>query len=64
MGNQTSAASGESTAASLAPPPFPPPTALENLGQENAGCEDKNPGTFEELHKRCKGMYLFCGIVS
>ena len=59
MGN-VHAASGQSTFSSGPPPPppltAPPPTSVETSDKILPTPPLENPGTFEELHKKCKGM--------
>lgn len=60
---------GNVLAASAPPPPPPPPPAsglLPNLGKQDSaaglypttevGDQLENPGTIEDLHKKCKGI--------
>lgn len=51
---------GNVFASSLAQPPMPgtvpPPNLPEQTGvSKGSSSSDKNPGTIEELHKKCKG---------
>lgn len=37
--------------------PIPPPTTPQKLPPEN---RIENPGSVEELHKKCKGLFCIC----
>lgn len=37
--------------------PIPPPTTPQKLPPEN---RIENPGSVEELHKKCKGLFCTC----
>jgi hypothetical protein len=67
MGNVYAAGPQEpSGGASLAPPPLVPPTPVLShpstdsgkANEEQANTNENNPGTFEELHRKCKGSNL------
>ena len=55
---------GNVFASSLAQPPMPgtvpPPNLPEQTGvTKDSSNSDRNPGTIEELHKKCKGKLCF-----
>lgn len=52
MGNVL-AASADPKSGVAAPPPFTPPTLASLESKKSSNLE--NPGTYEELHKKCKG---------
>lgn len=56
---------GNVFASSLVQPPMPgavpPPNIPEQPGApKDFTNSDKNPGTIEDLHKKCKGEYFMC----
>lgn len=64
MGNAYAAGPQEPTGgAVLAPPSLVPPlshpsTDSGKANEEQAPTNENNPGTFEELHRKCKGSNL------
>lgn len=67
MGNKISAAGPNETTGgmSLSPPPLHPPPASSQSSTETPKpteqtAADNNPGTFEELHRKCKDIFPQC----
>lgn len=66
MGNVNAAGLQQPTGgAALAPPALVPPLSQPSTGtdsgkanEEQAQTNENNPGTFEELHRKCKGLNL------
>ncbi|XP_021362582.1 mitochondrial import receptor subunit TOM40 homolog 1-like [Mizuhopecten yessoensis] len=61
MGNVYAAAPPPSTNMALSPPTLPPPQAAGSPGevaqQPPSNADDNNPGTYEDLHKKCKELF-------
>ena len=64
MGNVLAASptnpSSSSNVASMPPPPpltAPPPVEEKQQSAEKKTADNNNPGTYEDLHKACKGRF-------